>query len=397
MVIGSHFKTGRRKIMKDFPLLQNMNTVIDEVVLYRYDSTVLRHFSFGTWRSRQHAFLKISAGDCCGWGENVISVNQEDVDLQRWGSFFEDLKGLTVSEAMKYVRGRLTDWGDRRCEMAEMALIDVAGKIQGKTALEILHLRDEGSVPGVYVILEDDINRTQELVKKGFEQNLTSHVKLKLFGDLSLDSALIQVLREGFGEDAYIIGDVNAGYRVQLSDEPVEEIAAAMKELCKKGLNACEDPAMLTNLQWVELQSQVESLALLPDYPMRPASSAIRTLLPGMGQIYNIHPGCTGSILDAVRLGQKIKKIGGQLMIGDDSLLGPACTAWQQLAIGLSADWVEAMEKPGESDGFLQSVQQQATVRPKDSHIRIHKKLSGFGLEIDEAILKNACVCSVTF
>ncbi|NLL70196.1 MAG: hypothetical protein GX238_03590, partial [Epulopiscium sp.] len=89
--------------MKDFPLLQNMNTVIDEVVLYRYDSTVLRHFSFGTWRSRQHAFLKISAGDCCGWGENVISVNQEDVDLQRWGSFFEDLKGLTVSEAMKYV------------------------------------------------------------------------------------------------------------------------------------------------------------------------------------------------------------------------------------------------------------------------------------------------------
>ncbi|NLP46069.1 MAG: hypothetical protein GX347_03365 [Epulopiscium sp.] len=381
--------------MKNFPLLQNVDAVIEEVVLYRYDSTVLRHFSFGTWRSRQHAFLKISTNGYHGWGENVISVNQEDVNLQRWGSFFEDLKGLTVSQAIRYVESKLTDWGDRRCEMAEMALIDLAGKIQGKSALEILHLNDQGSVPGVYVILEDDVNRTKELIKQGFEQKLTSHIKLKLFGDLSLDSALIQVLREGFGESAYIIGDVNAGYRVELSEKPVEDVAVAMKELYRKGLNACEDPAMLTNQQWVELQSQVEPLALLPDYPMRPSASAIRTLLPGMGHIYNIHPGCTGSILAAVRLGQKIKQKGGQLMIGDDSLLGPACTGWQQLAIGLSADWVEAIEKPGESDGFLQSVQQQATLRPIDSHIIIDKKRAGFGLEIDEAILKDTCVCLV--
>ena len=33
-------------------------------------------------------------------------------------------------------------------------------------------------------------------------------------------------------------------------------------------------------------------------------------------------------------------------MIGDSSLIGAACTFWQQLAIGNEASWVEAMEKP---------------------------------------------------
>ncbi|NMA84375.1 MAG: hypothetical protein GX962_11005 [Epulopiscium sp.] len=381
--------------MKNFPLLQNINAVIDEIILYRYDSTVLRHFSFGTWRSRQHAFIKISAQGHHGWGENVISVNQEGVDLQRWGSNFQDLKGMTVSDAIAYIRTRLTDWGDRRCEMGEMALIDLAGKIQGKAALELLGLETKAWIPGVYVILEDQPERARELTKQAFEQRLTSHVKLKLFGDLDLDLSLLKVLREELGSKTYLIGDVNCGYRMELSNDPLDEVAKAMMQLYQGGLDACEDPAMLTNQQWVDLQTKVDPLALIPDYAMRPASITMRTILPGMGQIYNIHPGCTGSILDTIRLGKKIKEIGGQLMIGDDSLLGPGCTGWQQIGIGLNADWVEALEKPGESDGFLHSVQQQATIRPIDSRIMIDKKLPGFGLEIDETLLKNVCVCTV--
>lgn len=381
--------------MRDFPLLQNIGEVIDDITLYRYDSTTSRHFSFGTCRSRQHAFIKISAQGHHGWGENVISVNQEGVDLQRWGSDFQDLKGMSVSDAMAYIRTRLTDWEHRRCEMGEMALIDLAGKIRGQTALELLGLEAKGWIPGVYVILEDQPQRAGQLAKQAFEQRLTSHVKLKLFGRLDLDLRLLEVLRQELGSKTYLIGDVNCGYRMELSNEPLDEVAKALIQLHRAGLDACEDPAMLTNQQWVDLQTMVDPLAIIPDYNMRPASIAITTILPGMGQIYNIHPGCTGSILDTIRLGKKIKEIGGQLMIGDDSLLGPGCTGWQQIGIGLNADWVEALEKPGESDGFLQSVRRQATTRPIDSRIMVEKKLPGFGLEIDETLLKNACVSTV--
>jgi L-alanine-DL-glutamate epimerase-like enolase superfamily enzyme len=393
---------------------------IEKVELFRYDSTVERHFSFGTWRSRQHAFIKISSGKHCGWGENVMSVNNEDISLHEWGHYFREIKGLSVSEAIQYI-GKLEEWGSRRCEMVDMALIDLAGRITGQSAIKLLnlecHAREhitntvkrrtvgdavgdavvKGYVPGVYVILHDDPEQVKKLAKKAIEEKLTTHIKLKLFGKIDLDIKLIRAIREVLGQEPYIIGDVNCGYRKELSDAGIHEIASQLIELNDNGLNACEDPAKLTNDQWIELQNAVGNLELIPDYPMRPAAAAIKTILPGMGKIYNIHPGCTGSIREAVKLGRKIKEIGGKLMIGDDSLLGPANTAWQQIAIGLQADWVEALEKLGESDGFLNAVKAQATVRKDSSAIVVPKLLPGFGLEIDDNLLKQASHSSIEF
>ena len=56
-----------------------------------------------------------------------------------------------------------------------------------------------------------------------------------------------------------------------------------------------------------------------------------------MGRIYNIHPDSAGSIVDAVVLAGRIRELGAGLMIGDDSLVGPSASIWQQLACGLGA------------------------------------------------------------
>ncbi|HOJ10309.1 MAG TPA: enolase C-terminal domain-like protein [Clostridiales bacterium] len=373
---------------------------IDKIELFRYDSDVERHFSFGTWKSRQHAFIEITSGDYCGWGENVMSVNNKNISLSEWGQYFHELNGLSILEAIQYIERKLTDWGSRRCEMADMALLDLAGHIIGEPAGKLLELNwDEvkNSVPGVYVILHDDPTQVKELAKKAINEKLTTHVKLKLFGKIELDIELVRAIRDVLGEEPYIIGDVNCGYREKLADEGMHDIANQLIKLHANGLNACEDPAMLTNAQWVELQNMTGGLDLIPDYPLRLAVTAIKTILPGMGRIYNIHPGCTGSIHGAVKLGKKIKEIGGKLMIGDDSLLGPANTAWQQIAIGLGADWVEALVKPGESDGFLNSVKAQATVRMDGSAITVPKLLPGFGLEIDEDLLRHASWSNFVF
>ena len=77
-------------------------------------------------------------------------------------------------------------------------------------------------------------------------------------------------------------------------------------------------------------------------------------------------------------------------MIGDDSLVGPACTIWQQLAIGAEAVWVEAIEKYEDSDAFLDCVVDKATFRDSSGKYAMKAK-PGFGLEIDEDKLKSIC------
>ena len=73
-------------------------------------------------------------------------------------------------------------------------------------------------------------------------------------------------------------------------------------------------------------------------------------------------------------------------MVGDDSLVGPAASVWQQLAVGLEAAWVEATEKAEESDFYYKAVISIPTdsshnpITPKDCH--------GFGIYLNEDILK---------
>ena len=65
---------------------------------------------------------------------------------------------------------------------------------------------------------------------------------------------------------------------------------------------------------------------------------------------------------------------GKKLMVGDASLVGPACSAWQQLAIGLGANWVEAIEKPQENDVFQRCVLRNPVERAPDGRFALKEK-----------------------
>lgn len=73
-------------------------------------------------------------------------------------------------------------------------------------------------------------------------------------------------------------------------------------------------------------------------------------------------------------------------MIGDSSLIGAACTFWQQLAIGNEASWVEAMEKPQEQDSFLKCIEQKSTRMDEEGKVVADFK-PGFGLKVNESKL----------
>ena len=357
---------------------------ITDITLYLYQIKATRTFSFGTWTSRQHVFLSIKAGGHSGYGENIISVNQPDVSLDNWKKYLNELIGMQVGDAITYLRERLDVWQDRMTEMTEMALIDLWGKLEKKSALELLELPGREEVCGVYVILSDDLNVVEEKVKYAVSCGKTRFIKVKLFGDETLDCQVVEMVRNYLPrKETYLIGDVNCGYRPEGTRRDLREIVQSMKRLYQAGLDACEDPAYLEKKEWKELQEQVHPLSLIPDYPMRPSRKACKTIIKGMGDCYNIHPGSAASVFDAVVLAEKIKELGADLMIGDDSLVGPGCTIWQQLAVGLSARWVEATEKEEDSVFYYGCVEKIPT-DSRTNPIKFCPDCYGFGIRLDE-------------
>ena len=363
---------------------------ITKIELYKYDINIPRYFSFGTWHNRQHLFMKISAGDYYGWSEIPASRNTPDLNPVKWVNYVKQYKGLSIENALKLLESQQqpnSKTSLKEMEFMDLALLDLMGKVQGKSVVELLDLTNRAAVPGLYCILykkEDEVKREAE---NSIEQNLAHHLKFKMFGDKKLDLKLLKTIRTVIGDEAQVISDVNNGYK---NWQSLEELADTLNLFKSNGLNAIEDPANLKTEQWVELQKMVGDLSLIPDKPLRPVWKGIKTIKPKMGRIFNLHPSTMGSFKQTAVLAKKIKAFGGKIMIGDDSLVGPACSAWQQIAIGAGAEWVEAIEKKEDSKSYLDCVLHSATKKEANGYYSLNPA-PGFGLVLDEKRLKKVC------
>ena len=146
---------------------------------------------------------------------------------------------------------------------------------------------------------------------------------------------------------------------------------------------------------WRALQTRIQGkLNLIPDLPMRPAYDTIHTAQPISGMICNLHPDCMGSIVATVELGKQLREAHVPVMVGDDSLVAASCPAWQQIACGLGAVWVEALEKPEEFKPYADCVLASSMHRNASGKYEM-TPLPGFGLTLDRARLKKiSCCCA---
>lgn len=361
---------------------------IERISIYIKHINALKRFSCETWTSRQDAIVAIEAAGVTGYAECIAGVNRADYSLALWQQNLEMLKGKSAAEAFHILRCMQGSWEEQFIEMLEMALLDLCGKLEKCSALQLLGYNRLYEINGVHVILSDDVAAVSSSAQWARAQGKSRLIKVKLFGDTELDCSIIQTVRKFCpAEDTYLIGDVNCGYGKKSDTLRLEDIRIRLQKLQAAGLNACEDPARLEVDEWIELQDSLPMLALIPDYPLRKARESIHIIRSGMGKIYNIHPDSAGSLLDALALAAYIKELGAEVMIGDDSLLGPATSMWQQVAAALGACWVEATEKKEESAFYFRALKTAATdsscnpisIRPAD----------GFGIQLDEAILKD--------
>ena len=156
-----------------------------------------------------------------------------------------------------------------------------------------------------------------------------------------------------------------------------------MVSLNEVGMDGVEDPSSLNKEELIYLQANVGNLSIVPDHIMRPASKSIKYFDNRMGNFFNLHPNCMGTISEINEISRVIRASKKGIMIGDSSLIGAACTFWQQLAIGNEASWVEAMEKPQEQDAFLKCIDQKATHLNKEGKVEVDFS-PGFGLKVNE-------------
>lgn len=399
-------KGSRRKFIKDsvaslaLASLNHFNTFashsnasnkwkIDSIELFRYDINIPRYFSWGTWHNRQHLFMKISSGKYYGWSEVPASKNNPDFIPVEWEKYLKQYIGLDIYSARELLLSQQvigTSVSAKKLEFIQIGLLDLAGRIENRPAIEILGLNGRNPVPGLYCILQKDIEKVKQLTRECLEQNL-NHLKFKMFGDKELDRQILKIIRKEFGNESVVISDVNQGYKKW---DSLDDLAIILNDFNINGLDAIEDPAPLEIPEWVKLQKLTGELSLIPDKPLRLAWKSLEEIKPGMGRIYNLHPSVMGSFTHSAKLAQKISDFGAKVMIGDDSLVGPACTAWQQIAIGTGATWVEAIEKKGDSDHYLDCVVSRATTTNPDGTFGLNPK-PGFGLEMDEEKLKKIC------
>jgi len=367
--------------------LKGVDNRVDFISLYLVNVTKARNFSHSTWHNRQHIFIAMKSGKHVGWAEVLGSKNDLDFDIAKWGAFLKPLIGSGIEEAIEFGRQEYFkgNWNAKNSEPALMGLYDLLGKIANKPTIDIWGLKGNKPVPAVFTILEREVDMALEQAAIAKEQGLTSHVKVKLFGEFELDLQLITAMRAFFGNETKIIGDPNRGYKYLNS---IDEVAEVMIKLNEAGMDAVEDPSELDKAGWIELESKVGKLALVPDHIMRPAHKGIEIFSPEMGSYFNLHPNTMGTFTELNKLASKIKESGKGLMVGDSSLIGPACTFWQQIAIGNGAAWVEAIEKPQESDVFSRCVTGSATKMNSKGEIELIRKKPGFGLSINENKLK---------
>ena len=353
--------------------------IIENVSLYCLQVDVKREFSYGSWPRRFHCVVELASGGKYGYGEICVpETDTEPFSGEKYFDFYRSFSGIDFDKAYQKTISLRGNIPNKVLESVEMALIDLQGKLIGIPAVDMLELSGNSAVPGLYCILQHEPEPLVASALTFMARTPVTHVKLKLFGELEHDCLLVKTLRRTVGKDCFIAGDVNDGYPADL-----EVLVPAMKALLDSGLDACEDPSQMSWQMWQELQKSVPQLHLIPDFPMRPAYKMIDTAELCAGMIGNLHPDCMGSIISAVEFGKKLKAQNIPVMIGDDSLVAAGCTAWQQIACAIGAEWVEALEKPDEFSAFADCVVKSATGKRNDGKYVILQKLPGFGLELD--------------
>ncbi|MGC6585842.1 hypothetical protein MKY82_02415 [Paenibacillus sp. FSL W7-1279] len=97
--------------------------------IFRFDRCSAERFIPWSDRDWNCGLFKISCKDAAGYAEYALPSTREFADLIRWASVFTRLRGMPVTEAIRYAQ-KQQQWGSARMQLAVSALADLEANLQ---------------------------------------------------------------------------------------------------------------------------------------------------------------------------------------------------------------------------------------------------------------------------
>ncbi|MFG1734365.1 hypothetical protein [Paenibacillus sp. 843] len=128
------------------PVIETASPVICEepirnMEMFRFDQSSAERFIPSSDQGGNCGLFKISCENAAGYAEYALPSTGEFADLVRWASVFTRLRGMPVTEAVRYAQ-KQQQWGSVRMQLAVSALTDLEANLQQHITRERL-----GSLP----------------------------------------------------------------------------------------------------------------------------------------------------------------------------------------------------------------------------------------------------------
>ncbi|PJN51510.1 hypothetical protein PAEVO_46020 [Paenibacillus sp. GM2FR] len=116
------------------PVIETASPVICEepirnMEMFRFDQSSAERFIPSSDQGCNCGLFKISCENAAGYAEYALPSTGEFADLVRWASVFTRLRGMPVTEAVRYAQ-KQQQWGSVRMQLAVSALADLEANLQ---------------------------------------------------------------------------------------------------------------------------------------------------------------------------------------------------------------------------------------------------------------------------
>ncbi|MBI4601867.1 MAG: mandelate racemase [Planctomycetes bacterium] len=364
-------------------------TVIEKVEVYPIRHAVRGRFKFfegapGAAPGRYAALVKVSAaGGAAGWGESVPS--------QRWS--YETIESV-VTALRRYLAPVLLGRDPRDIAGAhaamdaaiaasfskgmpiakagvDLALHDLAGKLEGKPTAELWGRRAGGKVTLSWTLNPKALDDVDALIDEGWRRGYRNF-NVKVAPDLDFDLALCRRVKERVPQ-GFLWADANGGY-------DLETALAAAPKLAGVGVAVLEQPLPSNRIEGYRRLKRQGALPIILDEGVVAPEDLLEFHRLGMMDGVALKHARTGGLLGARREVEVLKQEG--LLFLGSGLTDPDVS----LAAALILYAAYGLEKPAALNGpqFLEGSVLRAPFEPVDGILEAPRG-PGLGVEVDEA------------
>ena len=257
----------------------------------------------------------------------------------------------------------------------EMALLDLAGKRQGRPVYELLGgARNPMEIPIKFSIGLREPDDAAQIAAGKVREGFTA-IKLKVGPDADKDLARVRAVRDAVGPDVRMNIDVNGGWSVE---QAIREIAryAPLK------LEYVEQPTPRADIDALAAVRRAVDVPIMADEAVFSVEHAAQAIVKQAADLISIYPGKNGGVLKSKRICEMAADAGIACHIGSNLEWDLGTAAMCHLAAACAN--VQVARFPVDILGPL-----YYTVKPRATPLRFERgrvhvpRGNGLGIELD--------------